>query len=129
MYGERDIVIWDRKGRPILRILDGDWLVDFENTTRGWRVGDNVYDRQGRHVGWFIGGFLRDRVGRILGFSNVLWRGPHPGLPGRKPVPGKKPPKKPQRPEALSGAKILESIGRPYFQANWSPWLYREYFQ
>jgi hypothetical protein len=61
--------IYDRYGKPQLRLLGNGRLVDFNGKSIGFLQDNNLYNYDGKHVGWYEGGIMRDHQGYYVGFG------------------------------------------------------------
>ncbi len=62
-------VIYNRYGRPELRLLQNGRLVTFGGKSAGFLKNQGVYDYSGRHLSWYENGVLRDHWGDAVGFG------------------------------------------------------------
>lgn len=83
-------VIYNRFGKPVLRLLSDGRLVTFQGKNMGFLVKDNLYNYKGKHVGWFADGLIRDHHGQVVGFGEAVADPIHPFLPFKqfKPFAG-----------------------------------------
>lgn len=82
-------VLFNRFGKPIFRLLPNGRIVTFSGKSKGFLVGDNLYNYKGKHTGWYSGGLIRDHRGNIVGFGENVTDSTHPFLPYKqyKPYP------------------------------------------
>ncbi|MCL5677163.1 MAG: hypothetical protein M1602_04745 [Firmicutes bacterium] len=80
--------IYDQKGEPRLLRVGEDRFCDTAGKVAGWRKGNLVYSRIGKHIGWFAGGALREMHGRVRGLEKGSLAG---AIPPQLP-PYKEPP-------------------------------------
>jgi len=82
--------IYNRYGKPILRLLENGRFVTFEGLSVGFLDGDNLYNYNGDHVGWYENGIMRDDKGFCVGFGETVTDNMHPFFPFKqfKPFPG-----------------------------------------
>lgn len=83
-------VIYNKNGKPLLRLLENGRFVSFNGKSIGFLDRENIYDYNGNHRGWYIGGIFRDREGKCVGFGEKVTDHRHPFLPFKqfKPFPG-----------------------------------------
>lgn len=74
-------VIYNRYGKPILRLLSDGRFVTFLGINLGFLDGDNIYNYKGKHVGWFSEGLIRDHHGHVVGFGEHVTDLTRPFLP------------------------------------------------
>ena len=83
-------VIYDKKGKPLLRLLNNGRIVDFHGNSIGFLSKENIYDYNGVHRGWYKKGIFRDHSGCCVGFGENVKDFNCPALPFKqfKPFSG-----------------------------------------
>lgn len=74
-------VIYNKNGKPLLRLLENGRFVSFNGRSVGFLEGENAYDYNGSHRGWYSSGILRDHNGLCVGFGEEVTDSIHPLLP------------------------------------------------
>lgn len=87
--GSENDTIYDRYGKPILRLLDDGRFVDFGGQNIGYLDGQDIYNYQGKHIGWYDKGIIRDHIGNCAGFGEEITAtmAPFPPFKQIKPIP------------------------------------------
>jgi hypothetical protein len=53
--------LYDRRGKPIAFIADGQYIYLYSGRPVGWIDDDSVYAYSGRYLGWVQNGWFYDR--------------------------------------------------------------------
>lgn len=80
-------IFFDRYGKPILRLLDNNRIVNFQGKSIGFCDNENLYNYTGKHVGWLEGGVIRDHYGCVVAFGLNPKDEPMPFLPFTQFIP------------------------------------------
>lgn len=76
-----ETVINNRRGGPVLRLLNSGEFLTYSNKYLGFLQNEAVYDYNGAQRAWFENGVLRDLQGNVIGFVNGASDPPAPLFP------------------------------------------------
>jgi hypothetical protein len=81
--------IYDRYGKPVLRLFASGRFVSFGGKSIGFLEDNDLYNYSGEHIGWYEGGIMRDHQGKCVGFGENPTDSLRPFLPFKqfKPFP------------------------------------------
>lgn len=80
-------VIYDKNGKPTLRLLSDGRFVTFSGKSAGFMDKTSIYNYSGSHIGWYEGGIMRDHLGKCVGFGENVTESTHSFLPFKQFVP------------------------------------------